>query len=91
MSERWQCGHCGGVIEIPNEQTEHDAYIDTIMRIREHRFGHIADAFAEGTHEAMMGLCEDRPSRFDPFNRSVTSNDVAPALAEVDRILRGQA
>lgn len=65
--KRWQCGHCNLVVEIPPEHDRPDLYGAAIMFIRDHRFGHIADAFTEGSDEAIMGLCEDKPSGFDPI------------------------
>ena len=91
MPETWQCGHCPLQVAIPDEATNHDGYIDTIVLIREHRFGHIAEAFLKGTNEAIMGLVDDDPTSLQnvgPVVGVVTDDDVAPALAEVDRILR---
>ena len=88
MPEQWSCGNCPLVVEIPNEQTNHEGYIDTILLIREHRFGHIADAFMTGP-EAVMGLLEDKPSGYDPYHQPVTSDDVAPAVEMAEAIVRG--
>ena len=89
MPERWQCGHCGIAVEIPPPHPDLEAYATAVMFIREHRFGHIADAFIEEDDEAVLALCEDTPSGFDLHRRPVTSDDVAPALVEADRIVRG--
>ncbi len=89
-TEQWLCGHCPFLVEIPDQQTNPDGFHDTIMLIREHRFGHIVDAFVvEKTDQAILALCEDTPNGFDLHRQPVTSNDVAPALAEADRIVRG--
>lgn len=81
MPETWQCGYCKLQVAIPDRETNKDGYIDTLALIGEHRFGHLVDALIEDTTEAVFGLPMDRPP-------AVTNDDVAPALAEVDRILR---
>ena len=85
MPEQWSCGHCPLVVDIPDEQTCHPAYIDTILRIREHRFGHIADAFIAGTTEEIFGLCEDTPSGFGPY---CPTEHQSAWFEELDRIVR---
>lgn len=102
-TEQWLCGHCPFLVEIPDQQTNPDGFHDTIMLIREHRFGHITDAFMAETDEPLTALCEDTSSGFSfdhlatayakygPPRPPVTVEDVAPALAEADRIVRGVA
>ncbi len=103
MPERWQCGHCPLVMEIPDEQTNRPGYIDTILLIREHRFGHIADRLmATKTDEEIMALADEDlepPGPTSPLwgeqddkyglpRRPVTSDDVGPAVDEAMAIVR---
>ena len=96
-TEQWLCGHCPFLVEIPDEMTNPDGYHDTIALIRDHRFAHIASKLMEADDEAILKPVEDKPTEpwseqgdwLPPPTRPVTTDDVAPALAEADRIVRG--
>ena len=99
MPEQWQCGYCDLIVELPPER-DLDLYGAAIMFIRAHRFGHIADAFVDGSDEAVTGLCEDKPSGYSPYRRGafglhcerpVTDDDVAPAVEMAEAIVRRRA
>lgn len=97
MPEQWSCGHCPLVVGLPDEVADPEGYADTLMLIREHRFTHIASTLIfkgllGADDEALVGMSEDKPSGWAyPENKyqPVTTGDVAPALAEADRIVRG--
>ena len=94
----WTCNHCGIEVVLPSDETEYDAFLDTIMRIREHRFAHLVEALMAESDEEMLGLCEDEPAgesysgQSGPYYTAtvapVGQEDVAPILAGIEELLR---
>ncbi len=82
----WRCGKCGYTLSIPPEDN-YEPYIDTLMRIREHRFGHLVDALTSATDDEIMALTDDEPSkREDPG--AVEGEDAAYVLAGITELLK---
>ncbi len=97
----WTCGQCQRTVLVPPEGE--DGYLDTILRIREHRFGHSVDTLMHGSDEDLWGLSgEDAPmdQSADACLSSlanlgncapgppVDSDDVAPVLEGIEALLR---
>ena len=82
----WRCGKCPYTVDIPPEDT-YAMFIDTLMRIREHRFAHLVDALSAATDDEIMALTDDEPSkREDPG--AVEGEDAAYVLAGITELLK---
>ena len=79
----WSCGHCSYTLDLPPEDN-YAQYIDALERVREHRFGHLADAMMSATDEELHRLCEDEPGSSEP----VEAEDAAYVLAGVAELLK---
>ena len=83
----WRCGHCPYTIVLP---TEHDAsklYIDVLIRIREHRFGHLVSALESESDDDILRLCGDEPVSSDPTG-PILPEDKALIMAGIEGLLR---
>ena len=82
----WRCGKCPYTVDIPPEDS-YAPFIDTLMRIREHRFAHLVDALSGATDDEIMALSDDEPSkREDPG--AVEGEDTAYVLAGITELLK---
>ena len=89
----WRCGKCPYTVDIPQEDT-YTLFIDTLMRIREHRFAHLVSALEKASDEELMGMSEDgwmeQEDTFGglPNTEPVQYEDVEPVLAGVTELLK---
>ncbi len=82
----WKCGKCPYTMDIPPEDT-YILFIDTLMRIREHRFAHLVDTLTSATDDEIMALTDDEPDkREDPG--AVEGADAAYVLAGITELLK---
>ncbi len=82
----WRCGKCPYTVDIPPEDT-YAQYVDTLMRIREHRFAHLVDALTAATDEEILVLTDDEPNKREDLG-AVVAEDVEPVLAGVAKLLK---
>ncbi len=82
----WTCGRCERTILVP--PMGEDGYTDTIMRIREHRFGHLTDALMHGSDEDLWGLAgEDSKPEWYEDDQGVSRPRNEPAGQSADACL----
>ncbi len=82
----WKCGKCPYTVDIPPEDT-YALYIDTLMRIREHRFAHLVDALTAATDEETMALTDDEPDKREELG-AVVGEDTAYVLVGITELLK---
>ncbi len=78
----WTCGQCQRTILVP--PADDPGYSDTILRVREHRFGHLTETLMHGSDDDLWSLCADD----DPTGRTIVSlgniNAAMEHLQDVD-------
>ena len=84
--ETWSCGKCPYTVDVPPEDS-YSQFIDTLMRIREHRFAHLVDALSAATDEETLALCDDEPGGAKS-TEPVQAEDAAYVLAGITELLK---
>ncbi|KKN01745.1 hypothetical protein LCGC14_1124710 [marine sediment metagenome] len=82
----WRCGKCPYTVDIPPEDT-YTLFVDTLMRIREHRFAHLVDALTAATDEEIMALADDEPNKKEDHG-AVVGEDAGYVLAGITELLK---
>ncbi len=99
----WTCQQCKRTILMPTEPTKHDAYLEAIMRIREHRLGHLIVNLDGASDADLLAMCKDEPVTLPvspvpvggimdyPMQEvgadPVDADDLAPVLAGITTLL----